>query len=84
MQVANRRLFSIVREERQLTYDASFTLQQREIVEGVCCICFFHQLRKWCGKVSCHLCSSNFFVHYLPHKHFSHNPFKQVRGIPCR
>lgn len=33
-QVANRRLFSVVREERQLTYDASFSLQQRDIVEG--------------------------------------------------
>ena len=27
IQVANRRLFSVVREERQLTYDASFQIQ---------------------------------------------------------
>lgn len=34
LQIANRRLFSVVREERQLTYDASFTLQPRDILRG--------------------------------------------------
>jgi len=33
-EVANRRLFSVVREERQLTYDASFQLQGQEILLG--------------------------------------------------
>ena len=32
--MANRRLFSIVREERQLTYDASFQLQSRDSIKG--------------------------------------------------
>ena len=32
--MANRRLFSIVREERQLTYDASFQLQARDSIKG--------------------------------------------------
>lgn len=34
LQIANRRLFSVVREERQLTYDASFQLHPREVLEG--------------------------------------------------
>lgn len=34
LQVANRRLFTVVREERQLTYDASFVLQNRDVLEG--------------------------------------------------
>eukprot|EP00607_Mallomonas_marina_P007369 CAMPEP_0182419444 /NCGR_PEP_ID=MMETSP1167-20130531/3899_1 /TAXON_ID=2988 /ORGANISM="Mallomonas Sp, Strain CCMP3275" /LENGTH=1078 /DNA_ID=CAMNT_0024594381 /DNA_START=315 /DNA_END=3551 /DNA_ORIENTATION=+ len=33
-EVANRRLFSVVREERQLTYDASFSLHNHEGVAG--------------------------------------------------
>lgn len=33
-QVANRRLFSVVREERQLTYDASFSFHPLEACEG--------------------------------------------------
>lgn len=33
-EVANRRLFSVVREERQLTYDASFTLHGFEGIAG--------------------------------------------------
>ena len=32
--MANRRLFSVVREERQLTYDASFQLQHHESLLG--------------------------------------------------
>ena len=32
--VANRRLFSVVREERRLTYDASFLFSGQEILEG--------------------------------------------------
>lgn len=32
--VANRRLFSVVREERQLTYDASFQLQGHDSIKG--------------------------------------------------
>lgn len=34
VQIANRRLFSVVREERKLTYDASFQLQSREVYRG--------------------------------------------------
>jgi len=33
-EVANRRLFSVVREERQLTYDASFQIQGHESILG--------------------------------------------------
>jgi len=33
-EVANRRLFSVVREERQLTYDASFGYQSNDILSG--------------------------------------------------
>lgn len=33
-EVANRRLFSVVREERQLTYDASFQLQSHDSIKG--------------------------------------------------
>jgi hypothetical protein len=33
-EVANRRLFSVVREERQLTYDASFQMQGHESIMG--------------------------------------------------
>jgi predicted Zn-dependent peptidase len=33
-QIANRRLFSVVREERKLTYDASFQLHNREVYRG--------------------------------------------------
>jgi predicted Zn-dependent peptidase len=33
-QVVSRRLFSVVREERQLTYDASFQLQGKDIMRG--------------------------------------------------
>jgi len=32
--VANRRLFSVVREERQLTYDASFVYQAHDLLSG--------------------------------------------------
>lgn len=32
--MANRRLFSVVREERQLTYDANFHLQDFDAVQG--------------------------------------------------
>jgi predicted Zn-dependent peptidase len=32
--IANRRLFSIVREEQQLTYDASFNFKEYEIIHG--------------------------------------------------
>jgi predicted Zn-dependent peptidase len=34
LQIANRRLFSVVREERKLTYDASFQLHNREVYRG--------------------------------------------------
>jgi predicted Zn-dependent peptidase len=33
-EIANRRLFSVVREERQLTYDASFKLHEFDSVQG--------------------------------------------------
>lgn len=33
-EVANRRLFSVVREERRLTYDASFQLHGHEAIQG--------------------------------------------------
>ena len=33
-EIANRRLFSVVREERQLTYDASFQLHNFDSVQG--------------------------------------------------
>lgn len=33
-EVANRRLFSVVREERRLTYDASFTMLGHEAIKG--------------------------------------------------
>lgn len=33
-EVANRRLFSVVREERRLTYDASFQLRGNDAVKG--------------------------------------------------